>query len=85
MFPTTPVHFDDRSCHIRRTSFVRVVADQVMRKGTGFEIEDDWFLDGNGIGGDPAAIRRGRCNPWARKKNGRGHLEILFSVRAFTS
>jgi hypothetical protein len=39
MLRTAPVHFADRSCHIRRTSFVRVVADQVMRKGTGLRLE----------------------------------------------
>ena len=31
--PDGATAFDDRSCHIRRTSFVRVMTDQVMRKG----------------------------------------------------
>jgi len=39
MFRTVPVHFSDRSCHIRRTSFVRVVTDQIIRKETGLRLK----------------------------------------------
>jgi hypothetical protein len=54
--PDAASAFDDRSCHIRQTSFVSVMTDQVMHKETGFETESDWLLDGYGIGSAPAAI-----------------------------
>jgi len=70
--PDGATAFDDRSCHIRRTSFVRVMTDQVAHKETGFETENDWLLDGYGIGSVPAAIRR-RGAIRASERNGRGH------------
>jgi Sigma-70 region 2 len=70
--PDGATAFDDRSCHIRRTSFVRVMTDQVMQKEKGFETENDWLLDGYVIGSVPAAIgRRGAIR--ASERNGRGH------------
>jgi hypothetical protein len=70
--PDGATAFDDRSCHIRRTSFVRVMTDQVTHKETGFETENDWLLDGYGIGSVPAAIRR-RGAIRESERNGRGH------------
>jgi hypothetical protein len=64
--------FDDRSCHIWRTSFVSVMTDQVMHKEMGLEMESDWLLDGNGIGSAPAVIRW-HSTVRAPERHGRGH------------